>query len=164
MGKQASEQLTLGNYPKNVTKLAAEILRDRKQGVPRYNTARRMLRLAPVTSFDELSDNAYDVATLRTLYATVEDIDFVVGCLVDTKLRPSGYTFSEVDGRIMLLTVARLVKSDVFLQEKYDTLSYTQGGLAYVNDISFADILQRHYGDIVPEFSAQGNSVFGVWT
>src|SRR4029453_15599055 len=69
----------LHNYPKFLQNLvqdsgdrfdlgAADILRDRERGVPRYNRFRRLLHKQPVRSFEELSDVPAWVDELKGVY------------------------------------------------------------------------------------------------
>lgn len=63
--------------------IAFNIQRGRDHGLPDYNTVRAAMGLQRVTSFDEITADADVAATLASLYASVDDIDLVVGGLAE---------------------------------------------------------------------------------
>ena len=88
--------LRLHNFPKHLQNLrqgttgerfdlaAIDMLRDRERGVPRYNRFRRLLRKAPVKSFEELSDNPQWVAEIKRVYNNdLEKVDLMVGLMAE---------------------------------------------------------------------------------
>ena len=55
---------------------ATDILRSRELGVPRYNDFRRMLRLRPAKTFEEMTDNPVWAEEMRQVYGgDVEKVD-----------------------------------------------------------------------------------------
>ncbi|XP_060841527.1 peroxidase-like [Rhopalosiphum padi] len=66
--------------------LSYDIQRGRDTGLPPYNKMRQLCGLPIAKSFDDLSDiiPADDIYDLETLYSSVDDIDFIVGALLET--------------------------------------------------------------------------------
>ena len=118
MGIAHPGALTLHNFPNFLRTLACtsrrfgrtteivdlgaiDVLRDRERGVPRYNQFRRLLRLKPGKSFEEMTDNAEWARELREIYKNdVESVDLLVGTLAETP--PKGFGISETAFRIFL--------------------------------------------------------------
>jgi Animal haem peroxidase len=156
--------LALQNYPaplydlqvpgRGTLNLAAlDIQRDRERGLPRYNDARRQLLLEPYKKLGDLTDNPEELALLKSVYTDIEQVDFLVGSLVD-KDRPDGFAFGIVPFHIFVVMASRRVFSDRFFQEDFNDLHYTKWGVNYVNDIDLRTILNRHfpeYKNIIPE-------------
>ncbi|XP_060842044.1 peroxidase-like [Rhopalosiphum padi] len=65
--------------------LSADIQRGRDTGMPPYNKMRSVCGVPEATEFDDLIDLiAYeDIQKLKTLYSCVDDIDFIVGALLE---------------------------------------------------------------------------------
>src|SRR3954454_2347910 len=81
LGEQSACALVNNNYPDSLRAItvpgtpiadiaAIDLYRYRERGVPSYNQLRRELSLEPVSSFDDLTDDADCVATLREVYGT----------------------------------------------------------------------------------------------
>uniref|UniRef100_A0A2H8TZW2 Peroxidase n=1 Tax=Melanaphis sacchari TaxID=742174 RepID=A0A2H8TZW2_9HEMI len=66
--------------------LSYDIQRGRDTGLPPYNKMRQLCGLPVAKSFDDLIDiiPADDIYDLETLYSSVDDIDFIVGALLET--------------------------------------------------------------------------------
>jgi peroxidase len=62
---------------------ALNIQRGRDHGLPRYNEARRSLGLSECTDFADVSSDPEIRARLASAYASVEDIDFMIGGLAE---------------------------------------------------------------------------------
>src|SRR5690606_20698720 len=119
--------VTLHNYPRHLQNLtrpdgrridlaAADTLRDRERGVPRYNRSRRLLRKAPVRSIDELTDNAEWRRQIKAVYNDdVEQVDLMTGLYAEPL--PAGFGFSETAFRIFVLMASRRLKSDRFFTD-----------------------------------------------
>jgi hypothetical protein len=118
--------------PADVVDLAAiDVLRDRERGVPRYNRFRRMLRLKPAGSFEELTDDPEWATELRAVYGNVDRVDLLVGSLAETP--PKGFGFGETAFRIFILMASRRIKSDRFFTEDYSPRLYSQIGLDWIS-------------------------------
>jgi hypothetical protein len=140
---------------------AIDVLRDRERGVPRYNQFRRLLRLEPRKSFEEVTDNAEWVNELRDVYKNdVERIDLLVGTLAETP--PKGFGISETAFRIFLLMAPRRLKSDRFFTDEYTPRIYSQIGLDWINRNDMTSVLLRHYPQLRPALWRKDNA-FRPW-
>lgn len=150
--------LSLKNYPAslydleigngNVINLAEiDVSRDRERGLPRYNDARRQLLLPPLESIDDLTEEDEERQLLKEVYTDIEQVDFLVGCLVD-KERPQGFAFGIVPYYIFVVMASRRLLSDRFFQEGLTVENYTGIGIQYIVGTSFRDILMRQFPDI----------------
>jgi len=156
--------LSLSNYPRQLYNLRIgnrqkinlaeiDLQRDRERNLPRYNDARRQLFLEPYSSLDDLTDDKDEQSLLKSVYDDIEQVDFMVGCLVD-KERPEGFAFGVVPFFIFIVMAARRLMSDRFFQEGLNAENYTPWGLNYVNTNNFNTILERHFPDLqgtIPE-------------
>lgn len=171
IGTTPSGTLGLKNYPDEffdlempggakVSLAQIDIERDRERGLPRYNDARRQLLLDPYTSFDDFVADEEDKALLRTVYSDVDQVDLVIGCLLD-KDGPIGFAFGMVAYHIFLVMASRRILSDRFFQDMFTEEHYTAFGVDYVNKATFREIVLRHFPEhesIVPE------NPFMTWT
>ena len=126
----------LHNYPRTLQNLkrdngeifdlaAVDILRDRERGVPRYNEFRRLLHLAPVATFEELTDKPEWAAQIRAVYnGDINSVDLMVGLYAEPL--PDGFGFSETAFRIFVLMASRRLKSDRFFTDDYRPGIYTR--------------------------------------
>jgi hypothetical protein len=164
--------IRLHNFPKHLQSLTqpngdrfdlatVDILRDRERGVPRYNQFRRLFHKAPVTSFDQITDNPAWAADIRRVYNNdLEKVDLHVG-LVSEPL-PPGFGFSETAFRVFILMASRRLKSDRFLSKDYRKEIYTKEGIDWVENTSMIDILSRHFPKVAPAMKGI-ESAFHPW-
>ncbi len=164
--------ITLHNYPRflqtfetadgTVVDLAAiDVLRIRERGVPRYNQFRRLFRLKPADSFEELTDDPAWADELRRVYdGDVERVDLMIGLYAEPK--PKGFGFSDTAFRVFILMASRRLKSDRFLTRDYTPELYTRAGLDWINDSTMVDVLLRHYPELGPALSGVENA-FAPW-
>ena len=165
-------KLTLGNFPrflqafKRIQPLgdgqeeildvaAIDVFRDRERGVPRYNQFRRMLRMRPVQSFEEL--NVKWAKPLRDVYGNdVERIDTLVGLLAETP--PEGFAISDTAFRIFTLMAPRRLKSDRFYTADFRPEVYTPMGIDWVQTNNLTSVLLRHYPTLAPAVRGVDNA------
>lgn len=165
-------KLTLGNFPRFLQEFtrvkplqdgkeevldvaAIDVFRDRERGVPRYNNFRRMLRMRPVQSFEEL--NPEWAKPLRDVYANdVERIDTLVGLLAEEP--PEGFAISDTAFRIFTLMAPRRLKSDRFFTADFRPEVYTPMGIAWVQTNDLTSVLLRHYPTLAPAVRGLGNA------
>jgi hypothetical protein len=164
--------ITLHNYPRflqhfdrpdgRLMDLAAtDILRNRERGVPRYNQFRRLFRLKPAASFEELTDNPACAEQMRAVYdGRIEDVDLMVGMYAEPL--PPGFAFSDTAFRVFILMASRRLKSDRFLSRDYRPEVYTKAGLDWINENSLVSILLRHYPSLAPALKGVPNA-FAPW-
>jgi Animal haem peroxidase len=164
--------VTLHNYPRSLQDVhtpdgrhldlaAVDILRDRERGVPRYNQFRRLLGLAPIASYEELTPNPTWARELREVYGDdPERLDLMVGMFAETP--PPGFGFSDTAFRIFILMASRRLKSDRFFTTDYTPRVYTQPGLDWIADNDMSSVLLRHFPDLVPALRRVDNA-FAPW-
>lgn len=164
-------QLTLHNFPNHLRDFhrindipidlaAADILRTRERGVPRYNAFRRMLRLAPAATFEELTDNPVWAEELRQIYGDIERVDLMVGLYAEPK--PPGFGFSDTAFRIFILMASRRMRSDRFLTTDFTPAMYTEAGMEWVRANSMRTVLLRHFPALEPTLRGVSNP-FAPW-
>ncbi len=170
--------LTLHNFPNQLRKLvenkkkgifidlaAIDVLRDRERGVPRYCEFRRLLDMPVPKSFEEITTDPQWREELREVYDTVEDVDLLVGTLVEGKSElglPPGFGFSDTVFRIFILMASRRLKSDRFFTDDFTPEVYTPEGWKWIEQNGFRDVLERHCPDLAMHF-ADCRNVFFPW-
>ncbi len=171
-GRSHPGAISLHNYPRflqtfdradgSVVDLAAiDILRTRERGVPRYNQFRRLFRLKPASSFEELTGGDRATADqLRHVYGDVERVDHMIGMYAEPK--PKGFGFSDTAFRVFILMASRRLKSDRFFTRDYRPEVYTQAGLDWIDDNSMRSVLLRHFPELGPALHGVENP-FAPW-
>ena len=164
--------IVLHNYPRflqyfekadgTILDLAAtDVLRVRERGVPRYNDFRRLLRLRPAESFEELTDDPKLAEEIRSVYGgQIERVDLLVGLYAEP--RPEGFGFSDTAFRIFILMASRRLKSDRFFTRDYTPELYSQTGLDWIDENSMVTVLRRHYPELEPALQGVENA-FTPW-
>ncbi|MFI6638322.1 peroxidase family protein [Streptomyces sp. NPDC050504] len=164
--------VTMHNFPKflqeyerpdgHLQDLAAtDILRSRELGVPRYNEFRRLLRLKPAATFDELTDNPEWAKEIKRLYGgDVEKVDLTVGMFAE-KL-PRGFAFSDTAFRIFILMASRRLNSDRFFTDHYTPEVYSKAGLDWIDDNTMVTVLLRHHPELRAALAGKTNA-FVPW-
>jgi hypothetical protein len=173
MGTEYAGAIVLRNFPRalqhfvrpNDGKLmdigAIDILRTREAGVPRYNEFRRLLRLRPIVSFDELTDDAGLAADLSDVYGDdVELLDLSIGMFAER--RPTGFAFSDTAFRIFILMASRRLNSDRFFTRDYDPRVYSATGVKWIDDATMAGALLRHWPHLSSVLDRRANA-FEPW-
>jgi hypothetical protein len=152
--------ISLHNYPRSLQFLerpngelldlaATDIQRIRERGVPRYNDFRRLFRLRPAESFQELARDASSASEIRRVYGDdIERVDLMVGLYAEPK--PEGFAFSDTAFRVFILMAARRLKSDRFFTRDYNANMYTRTGLEWINGSTMRTVLLRHYVELAP--------------
>jgi hypothetical protein len=176
-GTQHPGQLVLNNYPSFMQELSipgnpffdmgtVDIVRARERGIPRYNEFRRQLDLKPIRTFDDLTDDAEQVAKLRAIYgpdrADVEKLDLLVGTLAEGT-RPTGFGFGETMFQVFILNATRRLQADRFFTDYYNEEVYTAEGLRWIDDSSFKNVLLRHYPELAETGLANVVNAFEPW-
>ena len=163
--------ITLHNYPRflqhfdrpdgSLIDLASiDILRSRERGVPRYNQFRRLFRLEPFSTFEEMTDNPAWAKELEEIYGDVERVDLTIGMYAERK--PKGFGFSDTAFRVFILMASRRLESDRFFTRDYRPEVYTQAGLDWVERSSMRSVLLRHFPDLEPALRGVENP-FAPW-
>jgi hypothetical protein len=169
--------LVLHNYPNQLRRIpekpgiftdlaAVDILRDRERGVPRYCAFRRLIGMPAPSSFEELTTDPDWREELRAIYRRVEDVDLLVGTLVESKASPNGtppgFGFSDTVFRIFILMASRRLKSDRFFTNDFTPDVYTPAGWDWIETNSLRTVLTRHCPALAPLF-ADARNVFFPW-
>jgi hypothetical protein len=164
--------LSLHNYPRFLQHLerpdgtrldlaATDLLRIRERGVPRYNQFRRLFRLRPAESFEELTEDPDEAERIRRAYGgEIERVDLMVGLYAEPK--PRGFGFSDTAFRVFILMASRRLKSDRFFTDDYTAQMYTPEGLDWINDSTMGSVLLRHYPSLAPALRGNKNA-FAPW-
>jgi hypothetical protein len=164
--------ITLHNYPRFLQNLersdgsfldlaATDLLRIRERGVPRYNQFRRLFRLEPANSFEELTDNLTWADEIRRVYdGDLERVDLMIGLYAEPK--PKGFGFSDTAFRVFILMASRRLKSDRFLTRDYTPKLYTRTGIDWINGTTMVDVLLRHYPQLAQALDGVENA-FAPW-
>jgi hypothetical protein len=137
-----------------------DIVRTRERGVPRYNEFRRLLRLKPASSFEDLTDNPQWAQELRDVYGDVERVDLMIGLYAEPK--PPGFGFSDTAFRIFMLMASRRLNSDRFFTSDFRAEIYTQAGMDWIADNNMRTVLLRHFPALEPALCGVKNP-FGPW-
>jgi Animal haem peroxidase len=176
-GKQHPGALILNNFPRFMQELSVsgnsffdvgtvDILRARERGVPRYNEFRRQLRLNPIGSFDDLTDNPEILKNLRSVYGgppdKVDDLDLLIGTLAEAQ-RPNHFGFGETVFQIFIVSASRRLQADRFYTDCYNEDVYTPEGLRWIDQTDFKTVILRHYPDLADSGLANIKNAFEPW-
>ncbi|MGA9276972.1 peroxidase family protein [Ilumatobacter sp.] len=176
-GTQHPGQLVLNNYPAFLQELSVpgnplfdmgtiDVLRARERGVPRYNEFRRQLRLQPIRTFADLTDDADVIARLVDVYGdNVEHLDLMIGTLAedsDTR-RPTHFGFGETMFQIFILNASRRLQADRFFTDDYREEVYSAEGMQWVDDATLKNVLLRHIPELAGTGLANVTNAFEPW-
>jgi hypothetical protein len=170
-GRSHPGALVLHNFPRHLQQLqradgelvdlaAIDILRVRERGVPRYNEFRRLFRLKPASSFEELTDNPTWAKELHEIYGDIERVDLVIGLYAESK--PPGFGFSDTAFRVFILMASRRLESDRFFTRDFRPEIYTEAGMAWVKANTMRTVLLRHFPSLEPALRGVTNP-FAPW-
>jgi hypothetical protein len=140
---------------------AVDVLLTRERGVPRYNEFRRLFRLKPADSFEELTGDPQVARHVARVYGgDIERVDLMVGLYAEPK--PEGFGFSDTAFRVFILMASRRLKSDRFFTRHYTPEMYTRTGLDWINDNTMVSVLLRHFPSLYPALRGVENA-FTPW-
>lgn len=170
-GRAHPGAVTLHNYPNtlrdfkhadgdHIDLAAIDILRDRERGVPRYNEFRRLFRLKPASTFEELTGDSAVAEELRNIYDDVEQVDLMVGLHAEPK--PPGFGFSDTAFRVFILMASRRLESDRFFTRDFCPRVYTPAGMDWINQNTMRTVLLRHFKSLEPALRGVKNP-FTPW-
>jgi hypothetical protein len=171
-GRSHPGAITLHNFPRHLQHFqradgslidlaATDVLRVRERGVPRYNEFRRLFRLRPASSFEELTDNPVWAEELREIYGDIERVDLIIGMFAEPK--PKGFGFSDTAFRVFILMASRRLESDRFFTRDFRPQVYTQAGFDWVKRNTMRSVLLRHFPALAPALDGVKNP-FAPWT
>nr|POF06650.1 alpha-dioxygenase 2 [Quercus suber] len=179
LGHQSCGALTLWNYPSWMRNLVAhdingedrpdpvdmaslEIYRDREREVPRYNEFRRNLMMIPISKWGDLTDDEEVIEALYDVYGDdVEKLDLQVGLMAEKKIK--GFAISETAFFLFILIASRRLEADRFFTSSFNSKTYTQKGLEWVNKTeALKDVIDRHFPEMTRKWMTC-SSAFSVW-
>ena len=164
--------ITLHNYPRflqhfnrpdgeTIDLAATDILRVRERGVPRYNDFRRLFRLKPAATFEEITDNPKWQKEVQRVYDNdIDRVDLMVGLYGESL--PPGFGFSDTAFRVFILMASRRLKSDRFFTTDYTPDVYTPMGLDWIGENTMVSVLLRHFPQLAPALNGVNNA-FAPW-
>jgi hypothetical protein len=177
LGTRNPGQVRLRNYPSGLSNFerqdsvtgpasddffdlgTVDVVRDRERGVPRYNDFRRMLRMPPCNSIEEITSNKEWQAEIGAVYGgDVEKVDAIVGLLAEDL--PEGFGFSDTAFRIFIVMASRRLKSDRFFTVDYTPEMYTPEGMDWINRTFMTDVFLRHLPALEPAMRGVKNAFF----
>ncbi|KAI8799784.1 heme peroxidase [Cladochytrium replicatum] len=175
MGTSAPGALVLNNYPTALRNIpdpieptvfhdlaAIDLVRDRERRVPRYNEFRRQFLLNPIKTWADLTSDVAAQRALAEVYGVdgVEKLDLLVGTLAEPKL--PGFVFGETIYSVFVVQTQRRIECDRFLTDDYNAKVYTEEGIRWVEDTTFARILRRHFPGLRDVVADDANA-FLMW-
>jgi Animal haem peroxidase len=178
-GNQHPGQLVLNNFPRFMQEMsvagyplldlgAVDVLRARERGVPRYNEFRRQIRLNPIRSFRDLTNDEKTIERLERVYGDrqedIEKLDLMVGTLAEEQSRrPEGFGFGETLFQIFILNATRRLQADRFYTDSYNEETYTKEGLEWIDNADLKGVLLRHYPELAGTGLANIKNAFEPW-
>ncbi|WP_217159701.1 peroxidase family protein [[Mycobacterium] fortunisiensis] len=170
-GRAHPGSLSLHNFPRQLQHLqqvdgtlldlgTVDVIRSRERGVPRYNEFRRLFRLKPAATFEELTGESALAAELREIYHDVELVDLMIGLYAEPK--PPGFGFSDTAFRVFILMATRRLESDRFFTTDFRDETYTRAGMDWVRDNDMRSVLLRHFPELAPALAGVANP-FAPW-
>ena len=180
-GQQHMNALVNNNYPRWMTDMstegtpmfdiaAADVVRPRERGIPRFNEFRRQLGMPAMTSFDDLTNDPATLGKLRTLYryagesndaGAIERLDVVVGMLCDHSRPLQG--FDNTRFAVFLQAASRRLQTDPFFTEKYNARYYTPAGIERLNTVTMKKLLLRHFPGLEDSGLKNIHNAFEPW-
>jgi hypothetical protein len=173
LGTEYAGAIVLRNFPRALQNFvrpddgqlmdlgSIDIIRTREAGVPRYNEFRRLLRLRPIKTFHELTNDTDLAAELNDVYdGDVDKLDLTIGMFAEK--RPTGFAFSDTAFRIFILMASRRLNSDRFYTRDYDATVYTQTGVEWIDDATMTGALLRHWPTLSAVLPGTANA-FQPW-
>jgi hypothetical protein len=164
--------VALHNYPKHMQEFhrpdghvvdlaAADIVRSREMGIPRYCEFRRLIHLEAPRTFEELTDNPQWAQEISDVYGgDIEKVDLVVGMYAERL--PKNFAFSDTAFRIFVLMASRRLNSDRFFTDYFTPEVYTEPGMQWLQDSSMKTVLLRHHPELRPAMLEVPNA-FLAW-
>jgi hypothetical protein len=123
---------------------------------------RRLFHLPPQKDFLALTGgNALVANKLVKLYDDdIEKVDLLIGCLAEPL--PAGFGFSDTAFRVFILMASQWLKSDRFIAGDWNTETYSEAGMQWVQGSGMKDVLGRHFPELVGVLGESGDA-FAPW-
>lgn len=121
--------------------ITQDIMRGRERGIPDYNSLRNQLGLAPIESFEEITDDPGVQATLRKVYNNdLHNIDAWVGMVAER--RYPNAILGETMYYLLSDQFRRLRRGDRFYYENDPLLTYED--TEKIHHTTLADVIKRN--------------------
>lgn len=120
--------------------ISLNIQRGRDHGLPSYNAMREVMGLEPITSFDQISDDAQLNQSLQDAYGDVDKIDLWVGGMSEAPLVDQGSQLGELFRAILVKQFTDLRAADRFWYENY----LDGRELREIENTSLADVIRAN--------------------
>ena len=139
---------------------AIPVARDRDARIPKYNDMREALNEPRLTRIEEISSDPEVVAALKELYASVDDIEYIVGFKAES--RPSMWALTPTQVNAFLPVVVYRLLADRFYTKDYRPEIYTKYGFERLRTVKLYDIIKHHYPSAaLPQ--DRGARIFFLW-
>eukprot|EP01084_Bolivina_argentea_P230080 388153_1 len=130
-----------------------DLIRFRERGLPKYTTMRKLLGLEEITSYEQLTDDAEVIAKLNSFYASIEEMDLLIGMWLengdyDVAKTRNSFIIAEIQAESALRSALFQLKNDRFFTSDFNVNTYTEFGLDYVAVTMLRDIIIRHYPEL----------------
>ena len=119
--------------------VAININRARERGIPDYNTLRREIGMAEVSTFDQITSSADDAELLENLYENVDNIDPWVGMLAEDKENEG--LFGDLVTTMMERQFQALRDGDRFY---YENIGLSKEEVAEIESVTMKELLLRN--------------------
>jgi hypothetical protein len=140
---------------------ARDIERTRECKIPAYNDFRRLFRLEPAETFDDLAGGDTKLAReIAAVYDAPDHVDLMVGLFAEPK--PPGFAFSDTAFRVFVLMAARRLRSDRLFTTDYTADVYTPTGMRWIRQATLSRMLARNYPQLAPVLTRVDNP-FKPW-
>ncbi|TMI76923.1 MAG: hypothetical protein E6H05_02660 [Bacillati bacterium ANGP1] len=140
---------------------AIPVARDRDARVPKYNDLREALNEPRLTRIEDISSDPEVVAALKELYASVDDIEYIVGFKAESRPSTWGLTYTQVNA-FLPVVVYRLL-ADRFYTKDYRPEIYTKYGIERLRTVKLYDIIKQHFPSAaLPQ--GRDARIFFLWT
>ena len=122
---------------------AIPVARDRDARIPKYNDLREALNEPRLTRIEDISNDPEVVSALKELYASVDDIEYIVGFKAESRPSTWGLTYTQVNA-FLPVVVYRLL-ADRFYTKDYRPEIYTKYGIERLRTVKLYDIIKHHF-------------------
>jgi len=171
-GHQASGKVTLNNTPRFLQNLdvpvlgridvaAFDVYRERERGLLRFNDFRRQMGLAPYQSIFEMTQDAAMAEKIKEVYGDdIEKVDLTIGLMAEA--RDPQFELGETTIQSLALLAIRRIEADRFYTSDYRKEVYTEFGIKWIDQLTFKDLLLRHFPELKDELQSVQNP-FRQW-
>ena len=132
-------------------------MRDREIGIPRYAAFRELVGLSRPQCFADITHVIKDQVALKSVYATVDDVDLQVGMMAEPKRE--GWIVSDTAFQVFIVEASRRLSTDRFLSSDFRPEVYTRTGYDWVQTRTMQDLVLAH----LPEIANQGLNLNGLF-